>query len=416
MGGGKLEYEGPGRWAWAVGDGLCWLGEDVAGGVAAGRSAGVVLASPSRRRRLLLVGVVGVVGVVLLLCATAALGLPPRPRNLLGLERGGVVEAVAEEEEGASDWYRVGRVVDVDGDVDADGGVEDNVDLRPRNRAEVEGVAGAPAPEAVEAEPIGGIGTTRTTAFPAPSSPPDRIETGGRAHTAIPWRGQGVPRQKHAVGSGGHWALEGAGDARPELLRDSVQCRTRESDKQPGPSVVTNGPILELFGTLSNLVPMDSLSTTTAHLLSSSRPLGYGILGRDSPPSCWSDDDGAGNGCKGLRGRTGLVSCSCVRSCESANIGVPPSTKAFRAAWPQSSISGVRRGGKCYYLTVVIGATVGFAVRETAPAGMTHDDGFGWLRPRWFQLARRANSRPWLSRFMDRCRGSPWAAVPVCSS
>lgn len=118
---------------------------------------------------------------------------------------------------------------------------------------------------------------------------------------------------------------------------------------------------------------------------------------------------------KAFGGRTGLVSCSCVRSCESANIGVPPSTKAFRAAWSQSSIAGVRRGGKCYYLTVVVGATVGFAVRETAPAGMTHDDGFGRLRPRWFQLARRANSRPWLSRFMDRCRGSPWAAVPVCS-
>lgn len=165
MGGGKLEYEGPGRWAWAVGDGLCWLGEDVAGGVTAGRSAGVVLASLSRRR-LLLVGVVGVVDVV---GVVAALGLPPRPRNLLGLERGGVVEAVAEE--GASDGYRVvGRVVNVDGDVDADGGVEDNVGfLRPRNRVEVEGVAGAPAPEAVEAEPIGGIGTTRTTAFPAPS-------------------------------------------------------------------------------------------------------------------------------------------------------------------------------------------------------------------------------------------------------
>lgn len=171
VGEGKLEYEGPGRWAWAVGDGLCWLGEDVAGCVAAGRSAGVVLASLSRRR-LLLMGVVGVVGVVLLLCA-AALGLPPWPWNLLGLERGGVVEAVAEEEEGASDWYRVGRVVDVDGDVDADGGVEDNVDfLRPRNRVEVEGVAGAPAPEAVEAEPRGGIGTTRTTAFPAPSFSP----------------------------------------------------------------------------------------------------------------------------------------------------------------------------------------------------------------------------------------------------
>lgn len=202
-------YEGPGRWAWArvwaAGDGLCWcwLGEEGvgagagAGGVAAGRSAGVVLASPSRRR------VVGVVGVVLLLCA--ALGLPPRPRNLLGLERGGVVEAVAEE--GASDGYRVGRVVDVDGDVDADGGVEDNVGfLRPRNRVEVEGVAGAPAPEAVEveAEPIGGIGTTRTTAFPAPSSPPSRIETGGRAHTAIPWRG-GCRDRNAAVGSG--WAL-----------------------------------------------------------------------------------------------------------------------------------------------------------------------------------------------------------------
>lgn len=226
-------YEGPGRWAWArvwaAGDGLCWcwLGDAGAGGVAAGRSAGVVLASPSRRR------VVGVVGVVLLLCA--ALGLPPRPWNLLGLERGGVVEAVAEE--GASDGYRVGRVVDVDGDVDADGGVEENVGfLRPRNRVEVEGVAGAPAPEAVEAEPIGGIGTTRTTAFPAPSSPPGRIETGGRAHTAIPWRGGGVPRQKRNSGQWvgtGHWVV--GGDGRPELLRDSVQCRTRESDNQPGP-------------------------------------------------------------------------------------------------------------------------------------------------------------------------------------
>lgn len=200
-------YEGPGRWAWArvwaAGDGLCWcwLGEEdvgAGGGVAAGRSAGVVLASPSRRR------VVGVVGVVLLLCA--ALGLPPRPRNLLGLERGGVVEAVAEE--GASDGYRVGRVVDVDGDVDADGGVEDNVGfLRPRNRVEVEGVAGAPAPEAVEAEPIGGIGTTRTTAFPAPSSPPGRIETGGRAHTAIPWRGGGAETETQQWAVGGHWAL-----------------------------------------------------------------------------------------------------------------------------------------------------------------------------------------------------------------
>lgn len=66
-----------------------------------------------------------------------------------------------------------------------------------------------------------------------------------------------------------------------------------------------------------------------------------------------------------------------------------------------------RRGRGFCYLTVVFGATVGSAVRETAPAGMTHDDGFGWLRPRWFQLARRANSRPWL--FVEGWRGSPWA-------
>lgn len=257
-------YEGPERWAWArvwaVGDGLCWcwLGEeDVAGagagGVAAGRSAGVVLASPSRRR--LLVGVVGVVGV---LCA--ALGLPPRPRNLLGLERGGVVEAVAEE--GASDGYRVGRVVDVDGDVDADGGVEDNVGfLRPRNRVEVEGVAGAPAPDAVEAEPIGGIGTTRTTAFPAPSSPPGRIETGGRAHTAIPWRGGGGCRDRNAaVGSG--WALgtglwEGGGRppgvaARQRAVQDSGERQStgpvgRDEWSNPQTSLDFFGPCQILF-------------------------------------------------------------------------------------------------------------------------------------------------------------------------
>jgi hypothetical protein len=53
----------------------------------------------------------------------------------------------------------------------------------------------------------------------------------------------------------------------------------------------------------------------------------YGILGRDSP-ECWSDDRRrAGNGCLQGPWGNGPSSCSCVRSYESANIGVPPSTK-----------------------------------------------------------------------------------------
>ena len=263
----------------------------------------------------------------MLLCA--ALGLP-RPRNLLGLDCGGVVEAVLE---GAS-GYRAGRAVDVDGDVDADGGVEVNVDsLRPRNRVEVEGVAGAPAPEAVEAEPIGGIGTTRATAFPgAPSSPPDRIETGGRANTALPWRG--APRQS-PVGSG-HWG----GAARAAARQRAVQ---RDLGKRQSTG---NGPIFESSNLLAvnfqpcqkiswvRCAPANPLSTLPISGLSSRR-LGMEFL-EEIRLRVGVTKMGQAMDARLLRERA--PSCSCVRSCESANIGVQPSTKTLWAARAQSSV------------------------------------------------------------------------------
>lgn len=179
-----------------------------------------------------------------------------------------------------------------------------------------------------------------------------------------------------------------------------------------------DGPILELFWTFSDLVkscsnrfPIDDHCPPLVLLPTT----WYGILRQDSPPSCCSDDDGTGNGCKGLRGngpRVVFVRPQ-LRICKYWRPTLHQNSSSSRLA--SVDVIGGSSGGKRYYLTVVGGATVGFAVRETAPAGMTHDDGFGWLRPRWFQLARRANSRPWLLRFMDRCRGSPCAEVPVCS-
>lgn len=143
---------------------------------------------------------------------------------------------------------------------------------------------------------------------------------------------------------GGHWALEGVGDAaaRQRAVQDPGE---RQSTGPVGRDewMVQSSSFFGPFPILSNLVPTDSLSMTTAHLLSSSRRPGTEFFDKIRLLRVAVTTTGQAMDAKAFGG-TGLVSCSCVRSCESANIGVPPFTKTLRAAaWPQSTLSGVRR-------------------------------------------------------------------------